>query len=65
MKTPIILKDNVDVDITEEVLSFFAKVGAVVGGLIGFWALTALLAALVNVGPLAMARGYIAAITGF
>lgn len=65
MKTPIILKDNVNVDITEEVRSFFAKVGAAVGALIGIWALTSLLAALMSVGPLAMARGYLTAITGF
>lgn len=65
MKTPIILKDNVNVDITEEVMSFFAKVGAVVGALIGFWALTSLVTALMSVGLLAMARGYITAITGF
>lgn len=64
MKTPILLKDHVDVDISLEVMRFFARVGAVMGALIGIWALTSLAAALASAGPLAMVRGYITAITG-
>lgn len=64
MKTPIILKEKVDVDITEEVVSFSAKVGTVVGAMIGIWALTSLFAGLASVGPLGMVRGYLTAITG-
>jgi hypothetical protein len=64
MKTPILVKDNIDMDISLEVMRFFARVGAVLGALIGIWALTNLAAALASVGPLAMVRGYITAITG-
>ena len=65
MKTPIILKEKVDVNITEEVMSFIAKVGTVAGAMIGIWALTALVAGLTSAGPLGLIRGYITAITGF
>lgn len=65
MKTPIILKEKIHVDITEEVMSFCAKVGAAAGLLIGVWALTSFMAGLASVGPLGMVRGYITAFTGY
>lgn len=65
MKTPIVVKEKVDVDLTEEVTGFVAKAGVVAGAVIGVWALTCLVAALINVGPLGMVRGYITAVTGY
>lgn len=64
MKSPTIIKEKVDVNLAEEVMQFGLKAGAVVAGLIGIWALSCLTAALLQVGPLEMMKGYITAITG-
>jgi hypothetical protein len=65
MKSPIITKERVQVDITDEVMRFTLKVGTTLGALIGIWAVSCLVAGLINVGPLQMVRGYITAITGY
>jgi hypothetical protein len=65
MKSPIITKEKIQVDINDEIMGFALKVGTVLGALIGFWAVSCLVAGLISVGPLQMARGYITAITGF
>jgi hypothetical protein len=64
MKSPIIIKENVQVDLAEEVMNFGLKTAIAIVGIIGLLAFCGLVAALLNVGPLAMARGYITAITG-
>lgn len=64
MKSPIITKDRVDVDISSEVMAFGFKVGVAGSAIIGIWAACCLLAALVSSGPVQMVRGYITAITG-
>jgi hypothetical protein len=66
MKSPIIItRENIQVNVADEVMRFSLKVGTVLGALIGIWAVSCLVAALISVGPLQMARGYITAITGF
>ncbi len=65
MKSPIITRKKIQVDIADEVMSFTFKVGTVISALIGIWAVSCLTTALINVGPLQMAKGYITAITGF
>jgi hypothetical protein len=65
MNSQILQQEKIAVDTTSEVSSFIARVGSAAGILIGVWAVTALVAALVQVGPLTMLRGYITAITGF
>ena len=65
MKSPIITKERVDVDISSEVMAFGLKVGVAGCAMIGIWAVCCLLAALVSSGPVQMVRGYITAITGF
>ena len=65
MRTPTITNEDTTVDVTEEVMSFSFKVGAVLSALVGIWGVTCLLAGLINAGPLAMLKGYISAVTGF
>jgi hypothetical protein len=65
MKSPIITREKIQVDIAEEVMRFSLKVGSVFGVLIGIWAVSCVVAGLISVGPLQMVRGYITAITGF
>ncbi len=65
MKNPIITKNKVQVDISDETTKFVFKLGAAACVLIGVWAFTCLIAGVVSVGPLQRARGYITAITGF
>jgi len=65
MKSPIIIREKIQVDIADEVMSFSFKAGTVLGALIGIWAVSCLVAALINIGPLQMAKGYVTAITGF
>ncbi len=65
MKSPIITKDKVEVNLAEEVMTFGIRTGAVVAAVIGIWAVCALAAALFHAGPIEMARGYITAVTGF
>ncbi len=65
MKSQIITKEKIQVDIADEVMRFTVKVGAALGALIGIWAVSCLVAALVNVGPLQVVKGYITAITGY
>ncbi len=64
MKTPTITNENTTVDVTEEVMSFSLKVGAVLSALVGIWGVTCLLSGLINAGPLGMLKGYISAVTG-
>lgn len=65
MKSPIITREKIQVDINDEVMGFALKLGTVLSALIGVWAVSCLVAGLMSVGPLQMARGYITAITGF
>jgi len=65
MKSPIITRENVQVDINNEVMGFAFKVGTVLCALIGIWAVSCLVSGLASVGPLQMVKGYITAITGF
>jgi len=65
MNSPIITREKVQIDIGDEVMRFALKVGSVFGALIGIWAVSCLVAGLINAGPLQMVRGYITAITGF
>jgi hypothetical protein len=65
MKTPIITKENVEVDLSHEIMSFGLKFGAVVGALSAIIALSCFVSALIGAGPVAMVQGYIAAILGF
>jgi len=64
MKSPTITNENTTVNVTEEVMGFSLKVGAVLSALVGIWGLTCLLAGLINAGPLGMLKGYITAVTG-
>ncbi len=65
MKSPIITREETDIDLAQEATTFCLKAGTVVCGLIGIWALTCLTVALVKFGPMQMIRGYITAITGY
>lgn len=65
MKSPIIIKNKVHVDIADEIMRFALRVGTVFCALIGVWAFSCLAAALIRFGPSEVARGYITAITGF
>lgn len=65
MKSPIITRERITVDVTDETMKFALKVGKVVSGLIGIWAVSCLASAIINIGPLQMIKGYITAITGF
>lgn len=64
MKSPTVIRERVGVNLSEEVMSFCFKVGAVSAVLIGVWALSSLVAGLLSNGPLTMIRNYIAAVTG-
>jgi len=64
MKSPTIIRERIGVNLSEEVMSFCFKVGAVSAALIGAWALSAFVAGLVSAGPLTLIRNYISAITG-
>lgn len=65
MKSPIITKEKLHVDIADEIMNFMLKIVTVLSAVIGIWGVTCLVAGLVSVGPLQMVRGYITAITGF
>jgi len=65
MKNQILTKDNVCVDLSEEVARFGFKAGAVICGMIGVWAAGCLAVALVTAGPKEMITGYIRAIVGW
>ncbi len=65
MKSPIITREKIQVDIADEVMRFTLKVGTVLSALIGIWAVSCLVAGLISVGPLQLVRGYITAITGY
>lgn len=64
MKAPSIVKERIHVDLADEGINFTFKIGAVICGLIGIWAVSCLLAGLAGVGPVAMVKGYFSAITG-
>ncbi len=65
MKSPIITKEKIQIDINEEVMGFGLKLGTAISALIGIWAVSCVVAGLMSAGPVQMARGYITAITGF
>lgn len=65
MKSQIITKEKVNVDINDEVMGFAFTLGKVFCTLIGFWAVACVVAGLISFGPLQMIRGYITSITGF
>lgn len=65
MKSPIITKENTQVDIADEVMGFAFSLVKVFGALFGLWAVACVVAGLISFGPLQMLRGYITAITGF
>lgn len=64
MKSPVITKEKVNINTTDEVLYFGLRAGAVVCAVVGLWALSCLASAVFHAGPLAVIRGYITAITG-
>lgn len=65
MKSPIITKEKLNVDIADETMSFMTKVVGVLSALIGVWGCSCLLAGLMSAGPTKLVQGYISAITGF
>lgn len=65
MKTPVISKEKIQVDIANEIMRFMLKVGIVLCALIGTLAFSCFASRMISIGPLQMARGYITAITGF
>lgn len=65
MKSLIFTTEKVQLDIADEVMSFTLKVGTALSALIGVWAVSCLVSALINVGPLQMIKGYVTALTGF
>jgi hypothetical protein len=64
MKSIITTNEKTAVNVSDEIMGFSLKVGAVIGGLIGVWALACLLAGLAGAGPGGLIRGYMTAITG-
>jgi hypothetical protein len=65
MNSPIITREQIKVDVADETMKFTLKVGKVVSALIGIWAVSCLVSAFINIGPLQMVKGYITALTGF
>ncbi|MFW2365805.1 MAG: hypothetical protein ACN4GW_05270 [Desulforhopalus sp.] len=65
MKSPIITREKIDTDISNEIVAFGFKIGVTGCALVGIWAVCCLLAGLASSGPVQMIRGYITAITGF
>jgi hypothetical protein len=65
MNSPTIIKEKVSVTLSDEVMSFCFKIGAVSAALIGAWALSALVAGLISAGPATMIQNYIRAVSGF
>ncbi len=65
MKSPIITREKIQVDITDEVMGFAFKLGTVLSTLIGIWAVSCLVAGVINAGPLQLVKGYLTAITGY
>lgn len=65
MKSPIVTREKIDIDISNEVMTFGFKVGVTGCALIGIWAVCCMVAGLVSSGPVQMVRGYITAVTGF
>ena len=64
MNAPIITKENIQIDLADEVMSFALKAGIVFCCLIGIWGVACIAGGLASAGPLAMLQGYFAAITG-
>jgi predicted MarR family transcription regulator len=65
MKSPIITREKIQIDVSDEVMEFTFKLGTALSALIGIWAVSCLVAGLISLGPLQMVKGYITAITGF
>lgn len=64
MNTPIITKENIQIDLADEVMNFTLKAGIILCCLIGIWGVACIAGGLASAGPLAMLRGYLTAITG-
>jgi hypothetical protein len=64
MKSPTITREKTQIDVTDEVMGFTFKLGIALSAMIGVWAVSCLVAGLINAGPLQLVRGYITAITG-
>ncbi|WP_457576101.1 hypothetical protein [Desulfomarina sp.] len=64
MKSIITTSEKTTVNISDEIMGFSLKVGAVIGTVIGIWAMACLVAGLINSGPTGLVKGYITAITG-
>jgi len=65
MKSPTIIKEDINIDINDEIMGFSFKVGMGLAALVGVWGLACLVSGLVNAGVGGMLKGYITAITGF
>ena len=65
MNSPIITREKIEVELADEILRFAFKVGTILCPLVGIWAVSCLVAALMAAGPRQLLRGYITAITGF
>ncbi|TKB24466.1 hypothetical protein FCL47_18465 [Desulfopila sp. IMCC35006] len=64
MNTPIITKDKIQVDLSDEIMGFTLKAGIALCCLIGIWGVACIVGGMMSSGPLAMLRGYLTAITG-
>ena len=64
MKSPIITKNDVKVDISDETAKFMLKIGSAFCALVGIWAISCLAAGSASAGPMQMIRGFITTITG-
>ena len=49
MKIPIITRETIQVDVTDEVIGFAYKLGTVLSALIGIWAVSCLVAGVISV----------------
>ncbi len=65
MKSPIITRDKIKIDIEDEIMSLAFKICTVLGTVIGVWAVSCLVTGLVRVGPVQLMKGYLTAITGY
>ncbi len=65
MKSPIITREKIQVNIAEEITSFAYKAGTILGAVVGVWAISCLVSALIRIGPVELVKGYITAITGY
>lgn len=64
MKEKIITRDNVDIDLNEEVSRYGVFLIGLVSVLFGILGATCLISALVQYGPVEVLKGYLTALTG-